>query len=322
MPNDNDVLDALGRAQVMSGDQQQAISTFRKLSAADNRKADPHIKLAELLRKSGDVDGAVSSLRKALDIDASDETAQAMMMDIQAASGKLQDALAMARAMQTRTPQAASGYMLEAALHKRNKNSDAALQAYRNGLKTATKKTELAVGLHGTLFAMNKMAEADAFSTSWRKENPSDPGFDNHLASTLILRTDYVRAEQLLQGVVAARPNHVTALNNLAWVLTALGKPGAAAHALRATEIQPNRPPLMDTLALALAAEKQYPKALEVKRKAIEIAPADMGLRLGLAKILLASGDKAAAKTELEKLAALGPKLPSQTEVARLLKQI
>ena len=114
----------------------------------------------------------------------------------------------------------------------------------------------------------------------------------------------------------------MTALNNLAWVLTAQGKPGAVAHAQRANDLSPNRPTLMDTLALALTGEKQFPKALEVQRKAIEVAPGDMGLRLGLAKIAIVAGDKALAKTELDKLATMGTKLPFHAEVLRLLKTL
>ena len=322
LPNDADVIDALGRAQVLAGDTQQAISTFRKLASVDAKNTRPHIRLAELLKTTGNKEGAVSSLRRALEIDPADEMAQSMLMDILSSDGRTKEALAVARDMQTRTPAVASGYVLEGAVHKRANNLAGAITAYQAGLKAATAKSELAVALHAALLTDKRAAEAEKFGAAWLKDNPTDLLFEHHFASVLLLRGEYAKAEALLQHVVTQRPNQVTALNNLAWVLTAQGKPGAVAHAQRANDLSPNRPTLMDTLALALTGEKQFPKALEVQRKAIEVAPGDMGLRLGLAKIAIVAGDKALAKTELDKLATMGTKLPFHAEVLRLLKTL
>jgi hypothetical protein len=43
---------------------------------------------------------------------------------------------------------------------------------------------------------------------------------------------------------------------------------------------------------------------------------------MGLARLQILAGNKAAAKSELEKLAALGPDYQAQAEVARLLRQL
>jgi tetratricopeptide (TPR) repeat protein len=228
----------------------------------------------------------------------------------------------MAKAMQLRSPDNATGYLLEGAVHRRLKALPAAQDAYSRGLQAARLKNALAVEFHRGLMQANREAEADKFATKWLADNPADPQFSYHYSSVLLAQQQYAKAETVLARLLGARPDDVLVLNNLAWVLAKQNKPGAVVHAQRAVELLPNRASLLDTLAFALAADRQYPKALETQRKAIEIAPGEMGYRLGLARIAVAAGDKATAKTELERLATLGTKFPAQAEVAKLQKSL
>lgn len=320
LPADANVLDALGRSLVQTGDTQQAISTFRQLASIDTRSARAHLRLAELLKSTGNRDGAIASLRRALEVEPGSDIVQTRLMDLLITDGHPTEALEMARGMQQRAPGAALGYLLEGAIQRRVNAPDPAIEAYKVGVQKAVDKSALAVELHKTLLSRDRDAEARRFAATWSKEHPDDLAFEYHLATVAILAKDLARAETLLLHVVAARPNHAMALNNLAWVLTNRNRPGAVAYAQKAVDLLPNRPALMDTLALALAADKQWPKALELQKKAVEIAPGDMGLRLSLAKIALQAGDKTLARSELDRLAALGPKLQYHDEVTRMLK--
>ena len=75
-------------------------------------------------------------------------------------------------------------------------------------------------------------------------------------------------------------------------------------------------------MASALAAEKQYDKALAAQKKAVALKPDADELRLHLADVALQSGDKALARTELTRLQSLGAKFKQQGEVTRLLKTL
>jgi predicted Zn-dependent protease len=77
---------------------------------------------------------------------------------------------------------------------------------------------------------------------------------------------------------------------------------------------------VLDTLALALAADKQVPAALDVQRRAVELAPEAKQLRLNYAKLAVQAGDKALARQELLQLQTLGAAFPGQAEVTRLLQ--
>lgn len=322
MPADAEVQDALGRCQELAGDTQQAISTFRKLAAADSRSARPHVRLADLLKTSGNREGAIASLERALEIEPALEAAQTRLADLLIVDGRPKAAIDMARGLQQRAPASPVGWLLEGAIQRRVKAPEAALEAYRNGLARAADSTPLALEFDRSLRGAGRTAEADRFAEGWQKRHPEDTAFDVHLSTAAIARRDFARAESLLQKVLARDPNHVQALNNLAWVTVQRGRPGAVALAQKAVDLQPNQPALMDTLAGALAAEQQPARALELQRKVVELAPGEMGLRLNLAKIALQAGDRGLARSELDRLAALGPKLPYQPEVQRLLKTL
>jgi predicted Zn-dependent protease len=78
----------------------------------------------------------------------------------------------------------------------------------------------------------------------------------------------------------------------------------------------------MDTLAMLLADKNQFPRAIELQSKALELQPENAGLRLNLAKIYIKSGDKTQARSQLETLDKLGDRFPRQPEVAELLKTL
>lgn len=322
LPNDADLIDALGRAQAQSGDTQQAISTFKKLAALDTTSARAQMRLADIYKATGNKEGAVASLRRAIEIDPNMESAQASLISLMIQDGRPKDALELARKLQSRDPNSAAGYILEGAIHRRTKAPDAAIAVYRKGIQSASNKSALAVELHRILITSNRVPEAEKFADQWLKDHPKDQVFENQLATSLMLRGLYERAETHFAHLAAEMPNDAMVLNNLAWLLVTRGKPGGVALAQRAVDLLPNRPALMDTLALALALDKQLPKALDLQKKAVEIAPGDMALRFNLAKIAVQAGDKTTARAELDKLAAMGSKLPYQAEVGKLMKML
>ena len=91
------------------------------------------------------------------------------------------------------------------------------------------------------------------------------------------------------------------------------------AYAEQANQLMPGRPALMDTLAAALAADRQLDKAVAVQKQAVERAPEDGQLRLNLAKLYIKADQKGMARGELERIGKLGRNFPQQEEVSKLL---
>ncbi|MCC6474669.1 MAG: tetratricopeptide repeat protein, partial [Burkholderiales bacterium] len=165
-------------------------------------------------------------------------------------------------------------------------------------------------------------AEAAAMAADWVQRHPQDLLFRHYLGDAAMARRDFAGAEAQYRAVLATNPQQALARNNLAWVLLEQGKPEALAQAEQAVQLAPDQPPLRDTLARALAVAGRLKDALAMQQSALALAPDSPGLRLQLAKLQAQAGDKKAARTEYERLAALGTRFAQHEEVTRGLEAL
>lgn len=266
-------------------------------------------------------DAAAQSLKRALAIAPDLLVAQNALIRLDSNAGRVKEALAMTKTVQKQRPDEAVGYLLEGDLEAERKSWDAAEAAYREGLRKAP-SAELATKLHSVFRAAGKSGEAYKFASSWIKERPNDVAFEFYLGDVAVVSKDYPAAEAKYKRVLQVQPDNPTALNNLAWVSSKLKRDGALAYAEKADSLRPNQPAFLDTLAMLQSEAKQYNKAIETQKKALSFRPGDPVLRLGLARIYIAAGDKASAKPELEALRKLGSSFSAQDEVGELLGKL
>lgn len=321
LPNDGDVLQALGRVHLAQGDVQQAVAAFTKLVALKPDNPMAHVALGEAYLARKDDAEAERAFRKAVGIRADLLPAQRGLIGISVSNRKYADAIAVARQIQEQRPKDGVGQMIEGDIERSRKSWDAAATAYRASLQKV-KSPEVAVRLHTLLLEAGKAPDADRFAAGWEKENPKDVVFLFHRADMALHQRDLPLAETRYRAVTALQPNNALALNNIAWLMVTQNKPGALEYAQKANELLPNQPALLDTLASALGAEKKVKEALEMQKKAVALAPQDNGLRLNLAKLLVASGDKSQARIELQMLEKLGTRFPEHQKVQDLLKSV
>lgn len=319
MPDDFAILDALGRAQLSAGETQQAIASFRKIAVAQPALAQPQLRLADAHLANKDYASARQSLRQALQISPDLPQAQRGLVVVALADKRVDEALAVARDVQRRNPKSPAGFLIESEIHAGQRAWDLAIAASRAALERS-RTIEVATRLHSTYVLANRLPDAAAFAASWQRDKPTDAQFIFHLGSMAMASKDYAEAERRYREVLALVPDHVTSLNNIAWLLVKQGRPGALAMAERANKLLPDDAVLMDTLAQALAADKQMPRAIEWQLKVVQRRPDVPAYRLTLAKLLVDSGDRVKARTELEKLSQLGAKFSDHAEVAALLK--
>lgn len=321
LPASLELMDALGLAQLRSGDTQQAVSTFKKLAALQTTSPLPLMRLGDAYIAARDTDSASASFRRALEIKADLLPAQRALAEIAIAGRRPQDALTIARNVQKQRPAEAAGFVIEGDAEASRRNWDAALAAYRNGLAKG-KATDIAGKVYRVLIEGGQAAEAERFAAGWMTEHPKDGGFLFLRGDIAIAKGQMAEAEAHYRSVLKLLPEHGLSHNNIAWLMVKQNKPGALVHAEKAVALLPDQPAVMDTLALALLAEGQAAKALEVQKRAVERAPESPTLRLTLARCYLKAGDKAQARTELDKLARLGEKFPQHAEVTELLKSV
>lgn len=322
LPEHAGLLDALGRVQAVTGDTQQAVSSFNKLGQLMPSSPAPYLRLAEVHWAAKNADATIESLQRALAIEPQHLQAQRALVEAYMAKDMPAEARAVAQQIQQQRPTSDVGYLIEGNMDATRQRWDAALTAYRKGLEAAPKSSELAMRTHTALAASKRGAEAERHAAQWLKANPGDAGFRFYLGDVALSRRDLSAAERAYQEVLELQPENALALNNVAWLMAVQKKPGAVAIAERAVELLPDRPEILDTLATALAAEDQNLRAVEVQRQALSLNDKDPEMRLNLARLLLLAGDKAGAKAELDTLAALGDSFPRQSAVEALRKQL
>lgn len=317
IPDDPQLLDALGRAQQAAGETNQALGTFGRLASTQPDSPQAQMRLAGMYLLDKKPEAAEQAWRQALKIDPKYLDAQRALIIHYLQAKKYQDALDIARTVKQQRPNEPAGWLLEGDIGVVRKNWTEAADAYRAGLKKFPLNI-LAIKLHAALQADDKRAEAANVAKTWLASHPKDLAFQSYLGNSALLRKDYASAESIYRAALQSQPQDPVLLNNLAWAALQQNEPGALEFAQKANELAPDRAELIDTLALALSQKGEHAKAIEMQKKAVGLQPDNPFLKLNLAKIYVNAGDKSNARIELERLAALGAKFPLQQEVAKL----
>ncbi|WP_300338850.1 XrtA/PEP-CTERM system TPR-repeat protein PrsT [Accumulibacter sp.] len=322
LPDRPEILDGSGRAQQAAGDFNQALATYGKLAALQPDSPLPFLRMAEIEVAAKNKPGALQSLHKALKVKPDSLEAQRGIIMLELDAGRLDEALAMARAVQKQRPKEAVGYLFEGDTYLAKKSWPEAVAAYRAGLKADPGSGELAIKLYGALLGSGSPADAERFGETWQKDHPKDARFRLYLAEVATARKDYAGAAKRYRALLEAQPNDPAVLNNLAWVAGQLKDPKAIEYAEKANKLAPNQPALMDTLGVLLVDKGDSARGLELLKKALELAPQATQIRFNYAKALIKAGQKAEARKELDQLVKLGDQFPAQAEVAELLKAL
>lgn len=321
LPDQLELVDALGRSQMLAGNSQQAINTFNKLAGMEPKSTRPLLRLAGVQLTANNAAAAEQNLRRALILAPKHLPAQHALIKVLVAGKRYDDAVAVARTVQEQRPTETTGQDMEATIEVARNNRRGAAEVYRRALIKYPVPI-MAIKQHTALLGDQREDEANKMAIGWMAAHPKDVGFLAYLGDKAVVRGRYDEAEKYFRAVIALQPKNATALNNIAFAMVKQNKTGATNYAEQALKLHPNTPGLMDTLATVLAADKQLPKALELQKQAVALAPDDQVLRLNLAKLHIQAGDKPAALLELKALEKLGEQSPAQAEVARLLKAL
>lgn len=321
LPEDMPLLDALGRSQLANGESQQAIVSFKKVSVAQPSATGPLLRLADVYMVTKDFVSARQSLQSALRLAPDLFVAHKRLVMVALADKNFDEALGVAQRLQRQYPKSAAGFLLEGEIRKGQQKWDPAIAAVRGALERS-KSADVAIKLHGMYLSAGRADEASTFATNWLRARPDDVPFLLHMGLQAMGSKDNASAEIRYRQVLAKDNSNVVALNNLASVLISQRKPGSVPLAERANQLSPGEPLILDTLASAYAADGNLKKAIETQKEAVARGENIPGLRLSLAKLSIRDGDSAQARSELEKLSALGAKFSGHAEVAELLKKL
>ncbi|MCE4553736.1 XrtA/PEP-CTERM system TPR-repeat protein PrsT [Pelomonas cellulosilytica] len=321
LPLNPDLLERLARTQLASGDKAQATKTYSRLTALAPSRAHGWLGLAQLRYAEKDYAGAEREVKRALEAEPSSTLAQRLLIQLAIRQGRTEEALIALHERQKKFPKEGYAYATEADIELGRQRTDAAIALLRKAV-AQPEPGDAAPRLFAVLVSAKKRDEALAFESQWTAAHPQDQGFTAAAADVLLVRGDLEGALARYEALLKRSPDAIPLINNVAWLRSKAGKPGARELAERGLQLKPDNGALRDTYATVLANEKAFDKAVSLQRQLIADQPDQPSYRLNLAQILIQSGDKAGARMELESLAKLGPKFPQQKDVDALLKSL
>lgn len=321
LPSSPELLERLARTQLASGDKAQAAKTYARLTVLAPTWASGWLGQAQLRFADKDLAGAEREVKRALEAEPTSTAAQRLLIQLAIRQGRTEQAMAALRERQKKYPQEAYALIAEAEVEAGRQQFEPAIAALRKA--TALRDPgDAAPRLFTLLLGTKRQDEAMAFEKQWQAAHPQDAGFASAVADVLLSRGDFDAALVRYETLLKRTPDALPILNNVAWLRSKLGKPGARELAERGLKINPDYAQLRDTYATVLANEKEFGKAVSNQRQLISDQPDQPVFRFNLAEILIQSGDKPAAKVELESLAKLGTKFPQHQQVQALLKTL
>lgn len=320
-PTNADLLDLLGQAQIASNDAGGALETYSKLVNVLPKSAMAQMRLAQAHVLLKNDTAAADDLRRAVALQPDLLPARVAQIELALRRGQLQEALTMARQVQKDNPESNAGLVLEGDVSLALKKPAEALAAYEKAF-AMQKSPVLLMRIVGILRDQGKTAEAQARLGSWLKQNPLDNAALLYQAEMHLANNQYKPAIALLQDILKRSPQHVAALNNLAWALQKEKDPRALATAEQAHKLAGDNPAVLDTYGWLLVEQGDAARGVPLLQKAVTAAPNSPEIRYHLAVGLSKTGDKAAARKELETLLAQNKPFPEVEQARSLLKTL
>jgi len=309
----------LGQVQLANNDASGALESFGKMVQLEPKSPRAWFGMATAHLMLKNTAAATGDLKKVLAIDPKYRPARLAMAEIAQQQNRPADVLAIARQMQKEDGQQPAGYVLEGDLLARQQKYKEAVALYEKAYGYE-KDGRIMLALHRTLLAAGLPRDADQRLAQHRKEQPGDLAAAMYAAELALSRQQYAAAAADLEQVLKAAPDSSVALNNLAWAYSQLKDPRALATAEKALKAAPDSPAVLDTTGWLLLGKGEPGRALPLLKRASTLQPSNAMLRYHLAVALNQSGDKKAAKLELEKLVTAGTPFPHLDDAIALLK--
>jgi putative PEP-CTERM system TPR-repeat lipoprotein len=343
---------ALGELYIRSGTPQKALdlanaekganataSDINSLKAAAflalGQKKDARAVYAEILKNDPNVVGARRQL-VALLIDAGDfESARNVvtagiaanprnyqlyqdfvMIDLK--STGIEAALATADRLQSQDRDFAGIRALKGDIYLAANRPADAVTAYTEANKAAPSSL-LVTRLAGALLRSGRAPDAKTMLVAWLGKHADDLVATEQAAELNIATGDMVDAAKYLELVLKKKPHDAVALNNLAWVYQQQGKDKQAEGLARQAYVLSPSPQTADTLGWILTTSGNAKSGVALLRQASGAAASDPRIQYHFAVALNDTGDKDAAKKQLEGVLANKGEFKEKVEAQKLM---
>lgn len=282
-----------------AGDIASAQLSFEQLASAMPDSAPAQFLYAESLARAGDMDQAREKLTRAIELNAKYLPARIGEIKMLVNAGEV--AKAKERLPALRAEFGARPEVLGIEGWFALGTGDFATAADRfSALLESNQDVELKVLYIRSLWGKEDYDKAISLMNRWLEERPDDLVIGMHLAGAYLSRSKDEQARAAYAKVIQHYPDHIPALNNLAWLSRDRDLAQAIAYAERADRLSPNDPAVMDTLGMLLIEKGDKVRGHRLIEGAAERAPKDLEIQVHLAQITADQGGVTEARQLLQ----------------------
>lgn len=321
-PDNVELLSARGTAFFENRDMANALNNFKRIARLRPDLAEAHAKLGLVHLANEDWGAARDAFQRTVRLDSKHVIARLSLAGLDIKDKKWNEAIKLAREVETDFPQATEAYILQSTAYAGLKQDTDAIAVLRRAEKAVPDSPQPVIEQAKLHF--NSKADELAFRTlkSWLANHPDNIPMSLFLAETLMAFKKDGEAIAAYDKILGKVPNNMMALNNLANLLLDSDPKRGLKLAEQAYAAAPADPDVIDTYGWLQLKNGNTAKALELLKKAFEIAPDSAEIHYHLATAMAKSGDTTQAKRELEKLLSVQKSFSSRKEAETLLRQL
>lgn len=320
-PDSAPILLALARAQAAGSEFADAIANYQAVLARAPDVADVHFELGQAQGLAGRAEEARRSLRQALNLNPDLTDAYVRLARLELGEEGLAKALELAEQLRARDPGATAADALAGDLYLASGRPRDALEAYEAGW-VRERTQALVIGRSQAKWQMDDKASAISVLRDWLAENPEDQAIRMQLAGSLLSSGQQDLAIAEYEALEEEQWQNPILLNNLAYLYLERDDPRALDMARRAHQLAPGSPEIMDTLGWVLVRRDAPEEALEFLQVAAEALPDQRDVGYHLTVALDALGRSAEARAILTDILQDGRQFPSRKDAEALLRRL
>lgn len=280
------LLELRGKALALAGDFISARQVFEQWTRAQPNLAAPHFYLSDALARSGHGLRAQRALERAIAIDSKYLPARVGEVKMLVQEGeikKAERALAKLRPDFGNQPEILG---IEGWFALGMRDFPAAERHFSAALEQRA-DPELTILLARALWGQQKHDRSIEVLQAWTKEHPQDVAVLLQLAETLVALRRDADAAATYAKITEVFPDHISALNALAWLNREKKPAEAMEYAQRAYKLAPKNPNVLDTLAILALNAGDTGRAYKLLSEAASLAPSDPQIQLHLGNVLV-----------------------------------
>ncbi|QQO56353.1 MAG: PEP-CTERM system TPR-repeat protein PrsT [Thiohalocapsa sp. PB-PSB1] len=266
-PDNVDVLEILGRAQTLAGEEASAIRTFDQI--LERNPDDPRI---YYLRggaqwKTKNYTGAAASFRRAIDLRPDFLDARVALASMLLAEKNYSGVLSVAWKIQQDYPDQDLGFRIEGRTQIAARRPEAAIEPLKQALEINA-NPDTVRQLAEAYADAGQPEQAISSLEQWVEQTPDDLLSQAHLGMLLHGQGKPDRALPIYERIYNSGQANLLVLNNLAWLLHERNDPRALEIARKAYELNPNRPEVADTFGWILFNNGDRNRGLSILQEA------------------------------------------------------